>query len=98
MIDSVNDIRELRSGVQALQAGAEKQAQTIQHLHQEVGQWEDAVAAQQGLRKEMTQLRAHMDEARVNIDKVGKEQALGIDSLRALHGSWLKPAAAAAPA
>merc|ERR1712217_110889 len=90
MIQRTNDVELLRADIKACQACVEDHDERIQVLGQEVSQWEHAIAAQQGLRRETAQLREGVEKNRQAMDQITQQQMVGISNLRALHDNWLQ--------
>merc|ERR1712087_381620 len=90
MIQRTNDVELLRADIKACQASVEDHDERIQVLGQEVSQWEHAIAAQQGLRRETAQLRDGVEKNRQAMDLITQQQIVGISNLRTLHNHWLQ--------
>lgn len=94
MIQRTNDIETLRTGIKSCQDGVEEHAERIAVLGQEVSQWEHAIAAQQGLRRETAELRDGVENNRQAMEQITQQQLVGISNLRSLHDHWLQGEAA----
>jgi len=84
-----HDIDELQATVKKMQDRASQHLDKTNSLQEEVKQWENAIEAQQGLRRQASLLRTDMDDMRSRMKKFEEEQRLCVDDLRVLHGKWL---------
>lgn len=74
--------RELRQTQQDMRA-------QVASLEQQVGQWKDAIAAQQELRGSSTKLRFDVDVLQKSLDKVMSEQQRLTAGVSTMTGEWL---------
>lgn len=93
--NKVGTIDPLAESMKAQQATIEDQTKSISNLKDEVGQWANAIAAQQELRRLTAQLRADIDAVQANIVKLEGEQRLATVDMRRLHSVWLQAPPAA---
>merc|ERR1719189_3383343 len=80
-----SDLEAIGVQVSDMQLTARGERHRVAQLQRDVEQWDLAVTAQQGLRRDAAQLRADLDELRKTVAKLKEEQALSMSDLRALH-------------
>merc|ERR1719330_378863 len=90
LINRSSELDSMRTELSSMQLDTKGQGHKLDKLQREVQQWDQAVTAQQGLRRDAAQMRTDIGDLQHAVAKLKEEQALGMSELRVLHDSVLR--------
>lgn len=91
LTERVDGLGQIGLAAGELRERTDGQQRNLAALSDQVTQWKDAIAAQQGLRRDAASLRSDLEGLRETVKKLQEEQAQGIQQLSKLHTKWLVP-------